>query len=69
LKCDFEGLSLDFHLTGGEASDSRQFEALLDISPDVTPRAMMTDTGSDAEANRDAAPQSGICLVIPHRAT
>ncbi len=49
LKCDFEGLPLDFHLTGGEASDSRQFETLLDIGPDVTPRAVMADKGSDAQ--------------------
>jgi DDE family transposase len=43
LKTDFGGLPLDFHLTGGEASDSRQFEVLLDIGPDVTPRAVVTD--------------------------
>ena len=67
LKCDFEGLPLDFHLTGGEASDSRQFEILLDIGPDATPRAVMTDKGSDAQANRDAARRRGIRPVIPHR--
>jgi transposase len=27
----------------------------------------MTDKGSDAQANRDAARQRGICPVIPHR--
>jgi len=32
-------LPLAFHLTGGEASDSRNFEILLDIGPDITPRA------------------------------
>jgi hypothetical protein len=42
---------LDFHLTGGEASDSRQFETLLDIGPDATPRAVVTDEGCDARAN------------------
>jgi transposase len=67
LKCDRDGLPLDFHLTGGEASDSRQFETLLDIGPDVTPRAVMADKGSDAQANRDTARQRGICPVIPYR--
>jgi transposase len=68
LKCDFEGLPLDFHLTGGEASDSRQFEILLDIGPDITPRAVMTDKGCDAQANREAARSRGICPIIPYRA-
>lgn len=27
----------------------------------------MTDKGSDAQANRDAARRRGICPVIPHR--
>ena len=34
LKTDFGGLPIAFHLTGGEASDSRNFETLLDIGPD-----------------------------------
>ena len=32
-KTDFGGLPIAFHLTGGEASDSRNFETLLDIGP------------------------------------
>jgi hypothetical protein len=39
LKTDFGGLPIAFHLTGGEASDSRNFETLLDIGPDLNPRA------------------------------
>ena len=39
LKVDLDGLPLAFHLTGGEASDSRNFELLLDIGPDILPRA------------------------------
>src|SRR5271169_613310 len=39
LKTDFDGLPIAFHLTGGEASDSRNFETLLDIGPDINPRA------------------------------
>jgi transposase len=60
-------LPLDFHLTGGEASDSRQFETLLGIGPDITPRAAMTDKGSDAKGNREAARKRGICPIIPYR--
>ncbi len=67
LRCDSEGLPLDFHLTGGEASDTRQFETLLGIGPDTTPRAVATDKGCDAEANREAARKRGICPVIPYR--
>src|SRR5215211_4075788 len=52
LKVDFGGLPLAFHLTGGEASDSRNFEVLLDIGPDIAPRAAITDKGYDAKANR-----------------
>ena len=56
-----------FHLTGGEASDSRNFEILLDIGPDITPRAALGDKGYDAKANRAAARRRGICPVIPYR--
>ena len=67
FKCDLDGLPLDFHLTGNEASDSRQFETLLDIGPDVTPRAVITDKGYDAQANRAAARARGTLPVIPYR--
>ena len=67
LKSDLDGLTIGFHLTGGEASDSRQFELLLDIGPDITPRAAMTDKGYDAKANRKAARDRGICPLIPYR--
>ena len=55
LKVDLDGLPLAFHLTGGEASDSRNFEILLDLGPDIAPRAAVTDKGYDAKANREAA--------------
>src|SRR6202043_3606889 len=67
LKTDFNGLPLAFHLTGGEASDSRNFETLLDLGPDITPRAAITDKGYDAASNRQAARDRGICPVIPYR--
>ena len=58
-----------FHLTGGEASDSRNFETLLDLGPDVMPRAAVVDKGHDAKAKREAARARGICSVIPYRNT
>lgn len=67
LECDSEGLPLDSHLTGGEASDTRQFETLLGIGPDITPRAVATGKGRDAEADREAARKRGICPAIPRR--
>jgi transposase len=67
LKTDLDGHPLDFHLTGGEASDSTQFETSLDIGPDIRPRIAMTDKGYDSQANRDAARARGITPVIPRR--
>src|SRR6266853_571208 len=64
---DSVGLPLAFHLTGGEASDSRNFAILLDIGPDITPRAVLGDKGYDARANREAARRRGICPAIPYR--
>jgi transposase len=54
-------------LTGGEASDSRNFDILLDLGPDIAPRAAITDKGYDSKANRDAARRRRICPVIPYR--
>ena len=56
-----------FRLTDGETSDSRQFEILLDIGPDIAPRAVLTDKSYDAVSNREAARSRGICPIIPHR--
>ena len=67
LKTDLDGNPLDFHLTGGEASDSTQFETSLDIGPDIRPRIAMTDKGYDSQANRAAALARGITPVIPRR--
>ncbi len=60
-------MPLAFHLTGGEASDTRHFEILLDIGPDIAPRAVLGDKGYDAKANRQAARRRAICPAIPYR--
>jgi transposase len=56
-----------FHLTGGEASDSRNFETLLDIGPNINPRAALGDKGYDSKSNREAARRRGICPAISYR--
>jgi transposase len=67
LKVDLGSLPLAFHLTGREASDSRNFEILFNLGPDIAPRAAITDKGYDAKANRDGARRRGICPVIPYK--
>ena len=71
LKTDFGGLPIAFHLTGGEASDSRNFETLLDIGPDLNPRAALGDKGYDFEIKpRRRAPtrnMSGNPVLIQHQ--
>lgn len=62
-----DGYPIGLHLTGGEASDSRNFEVLLDLGPDVDPRAVVADKGYDAKTNREVARKRGICPVIPYR--
>src|SRR4051794_38717917 len=65
LKVDLEGRPLAFHLTEGQASASPQFEILLDLGPDIAPRAAVGDKGYASKANRTAARERNICPVIP----
>src|ERR1700755_59681 len=67
-KSDASGDIIAFDLTVGEASDPRHFETLLDIGPDVQPRAVICDKGYASKANRDAARKRRIAPVIPHNA-
>src|SRR3712207_2501351 len=69
LKVDLDGRPLAFHLTEGQASDSPHFEILLDLGPDITPRAAVGDKGYDSKANRSAARERSICPVIPFKVT
>ena len=43
------------------------FPLLLDIGPDITPRAALTDKGYDAKSNRSASRERSICPIIPTR--
>jgi transposase len=60
-------LPIAFHLTGGEVSDSTQLKTSLDIGPDITPRAALTDKGYDSAKNRAACRERHIVPVIPYR--
>ena len=42
---------------------------MLDIGPDIAPRAALADKGYDAKSNRAAAQERGICPAIPYRST
>ena len=64
-KSDASGDIIAFDLTGGEASDARHFDILLDIGPDIRPRAVICDKGYASKANRQAARARGIAPVIP----
>ena len=55
-------------MTGGQVADTTRFETLLNIRPDITPRAALGDKGYSSKANRAAARTRGIAPVIPHKA-
>ena len=67
FKTDLDGNPLDFYLTGGKASDSREFETSPDIGPDSRSRIAMTDKGYDSQSNREVARAGGITPVLPQR--
>ncbi len=67
MKTDFDGLLIAFDLTGGEPADSPHFETLMDIGPDVRPRAIVADKGYDSAGNRRLARKGGSLTVFPYR--
>src|ERR1700722_2390219 len=67
-KSDASGDIIAFDLTGVEVSDARHFDILLDIGPDIQPRAVVCDKGYASNANREVARARGIAPVIPHKA-
>ncbi len=60
-----DGHPLAFDLTSGESGDAPHFLVLLDLGPDVDPRAAVGDKGYDSKANRAAARRRNIAPVIP----
>jgi transposase len=67
LKTDHDGFPIGFDLTGGEASDSTHFKTLMELGPDIRPRAIVADKGYDSAANRASARARGAVPVIPFR--
>ena len=55
IKTDRNGQPLGFELTGGEASDSKQFENLMETGPQIRHRAIIADKGYDSDVNREIA--------------
>jgi transposase len=63
---DALGNPLDFRLTGGQAADITQAEALL---PEAPVEAVVADKGYDADAFLSAVTARGAQAVIPPRKT
>ena len=68
MKTDFDGYPIAFDLTGGERVDAPHFPVLLDLGPDIDPRAAIGDKGYASRANREAARNRGAIAVIPRKA-
>ncbi len=66
-KSDASGALIGFDLTGGEKGDAPHFSVLLDLGPDIAPRAVIGDKGYASKANRALARARGIAPVIPHK--
>ncbi|MDP3406660.1 IS5 family transposase [Bosea sp. (in: a-proteobacteria)] len=66
-KSDASGALIGFDLTGGEKGDAPHFAVLLDLGPDIAPRAVIGDKGYASKANRALARTRGIAPVIPHK--
>ena len=65
-RCDNQGRPLGFVLTGGQVSDYKAVNALLEL-PDPNPRAMLADRGYDSDSFRQDLLIHGILPVIPSR--
>ena len=65
MKTDRNGLPLGFELTGGEASDSKQFTDLMETGPEIKHRAIVADKGYDSNALRRKIEAMGAAPNIP----
>ena len=62
-----DGHPIAFDLTGGEKGDCPHFPVLLDLGPDIRPRAAIGDKCYDSKANRALCRRRGIAPVIPQK--
>ena len=67
VKCDYDGMPLDFHLTGNEASDTKPFETLIEIGPEVTASGYRRRQGLRRQSQPRHGRKRGIVPVIPYR--
>ena len=65
-RCDNQGRPLGFILTGGEASDYKAVEALMDL-PVAKPKALLADKGYDGDTVRSSLLIRGILPIIPSK--
>ncbi|WKE49614.1 IS5 family transposase (plasmid) [Gluconobacter oxydans] len=65
-RCDNQGRPLGFVLTGGQVSDYKATDALMNL-PVPNPRAMLADRGYDSDSFRQDLLIHGILPVIPSR--
>ncbi|WP_371819030.1 IS5 family transposase, partial [Gluconobacter sp. P1C6_b] len=65
-RCDNQGRSLGFVLTGGQVSDYKATDALMSLSV-PNPRAMLADRGYDSDSFRQDLLLYGILPIIPSR--
>nr|WP_249193702.1 IS5 family transposase [Gluconobacter wancherniae] len=65
-RCYNQGRPLGFVLTGGQLSDYKAVDALLEL-PAPNPRAMLADRGYDSDSFRQDLLIHGILPVIPSR--
>ncbi len=67
-RCDAIGRPVAFEVTGGEASDIRHLEPLMDDPVAIAkPKAPLGDKGYDSDSNREALLVRGILPVIPSK--
>ena len=65
-RCDNQGRPLGFILTGGQVSNYKAVNALLEL-PAPNPKAMLADRGYDSDSFRQNLLIHGILPVIPSR--
>ncbi len=63
---DARGRPIAFHLTGGEAADSRSYPMLMAL-PERRPKALIADKGYDADTIRADLASRRVRAVIPGR--
>ena len=67
LKTGNDGQVIAFDLTGEEKGDCPHLPVLLDLGPDIKPRATTGDKGYGSNTNRALCRKCAAVPVIPHK--